>query len=38
MDDLDQKLIAALRQNGRASLSELSQMLGVTRSTVRVRM
>ena len=38
MDNLDRKLIAALRQNGRASLSELSQMLGVTRSTVRARM
>ncbi len=38
MDDLDRKLIAALRHNGRASLSDLSLSLGVTRSTVRARM
>ncbi len=38
MDDLDGRLIAALKQNGRASLSELAAMLGVTRSTVRVRL
>ena len=38
MDDLDRKLIAALRHNGRASLSDLSAGLGVTRSTVRARM
>lgn len=38
MDDLDQNLIAGLRQNARASLSELSHTLGVTRSTVRARM
>lgn len=31
-------LIAALKRNGRASLSELSDQLGVTRSTVRVRL
>lgn len=38
MDDLDRGLIAAMRHNGRASLSELSVSLGVTRSTVRARM
>ncbi|MEM7597289.1 MAG: Lrp/AsnC family transcriptional regulator [Pseudomonadota bacterium] len=38
MDDLDQRLIAALRHNARASLSELALILGVTRSTVRARM
>ncbi|MEL6647478.1 MAG: Lrp/AsnC family transcriptional regulator [Pseudomonadota bacterium] len=38
MDDLDQRLIAALRHNARASLSELALTLGVTRSTVRARM
>ena len=38
MDSLDSRLIATLRQNGRASLSELANTLGVTRSTVRVRL
>jgi DNA-binding Lrp family transcriptional regulator len=38
MDDLDQKLIAALRRDGRASLSELSSTLGLSRATVRARM
>ncbi|MEL7252951.1 MAG: Lrp/AsnC family transcriptional regulator [Pseudomonadota bacterium] len=38
MDDLDRKLISALRHDGRASLSDLSVSLGVTRSTVRARM
>jgi DNA-binding Lrp family transcriptional regulator len=38
MDDLDQKLIAALRRDGRASLSELSAGLGLSRATVRARM
>ncbi len=38
MDDLDQKLIAALRRDGRASLSELSSALGLSRATVRARM
>lgn len=37
MDELDQRLIAALRRDGRASLSELAQRLGVTRTTVRAR-
>ena len=38
MDEIDQKLIAALRRDGRASLSELSAMLGLSRATVRARM
>lgn len=38
MDDLDQKLIAALRRDGRASLSDLSIALGLSRATVRARM
>lgn len=38
MDDLDQKLIAALRRDGRASLSELAAVLGLSRATVRARM
>jgi len=38
MDDIDQKLIAALRRDGRASLSELSSTLGLARATVRARM
>lgn len=38
MDDLDNRLIAALRRDGRASLSELAHDLGVTRTTVRTRM
>jgi DNA-binding Lrp family transcriptional regulator len=38
MDDIDQKLIAALRRDGRASLSELSSTLGLSRATVRARM
>ena len=38
MDELDQQLVAALRRDGRASLSELAHDLGVTRTTVRSRM
>ncbi|WP_210528326.1 Lrp/AsnC family transcriptional regulator [Rubellimicrobium arenae] len=38
MDELDQRLMAALRRDGRASLSELAHDLGVTRTTVRARM
>jgi DNA-binding Lrp family transcriptional regulator len=38
MDDTDQALIAALRRNGRASLSELASMLGLARGTVTARM
>ncbi|MEL6682746.1 MAG: Lrp/AsnC family transcriptional regulator [Pseudomonadota bacterium] len=38
MDELDSQLIAALRRNGRASLSDLAASLSVTRSTVRARL
>lgn len=38
MDELDQRLIAALRRDGRASLSDLAHDLGVTRTTVRSRL
>lgn len=38
MDDLDQRLLAALKRDGRASLSELAHDLAVTRTTVRSRM
>lgn len=37
MDDLDRKLISALRHDARASLSDLALLLGVSRTTVRVR-
>lgn len=37
MDDLDEALVALLRANGRASVSELAARLGVTRATVRAR-
>ena len=35
---MDQRLLAALKRDGRASLSELAADLGVTRTTVRARM
>ncbi len=38
MDGLDRQLIATLRANARASVSELASQLGVSRTTVRVRM
>lgn len=38
MDKMDNRLIAALRRDGRASLSVLAADLGVTRSTVRARL
>lgn len=38
MDDLDHRLISALRQNARASLSELARRLGVSRGTVQNRL
>lgn len=38
MDELDQRLVAALRRDGRASLSDLAHDLGVTRTTVRSRL
>ncbi len=38
MDSTDQNLISALRRDGRASHSELSASLGLSRTTVRTRM
>ena len=38
MDDLDSRLISALREDGRASLSDLSARLNISRTTVRTRM
>lgn len=37
-DDLDRRIIAHLRADGRASLSKLSDMLGVARGTVQNRL
>jgi len=37
MDDIDQRLISALRHDARASLSDLAVTLGVSRTTVRGR-
>ncbi len=38
MDDLDHRLIAELRRDGRASLSDLAARLTLSRATVRARM
>ena len=38
MDETDQKLISALRHNGRAAISDLAVELGVSRATVRTRL
>ena len=38
MDQNDQNLVAVLRENGRASLSELAERLGMSRTTVRTRL
>ena len=38
MDDLDTGLIAELRRDGRASISELAERLKVSRATVRTRL
>lgn len=38
LDDVDQRLIAELRRDGRASLSDLADRLGLARATVRARM
>lgn len=38
LDDLDRRLILALKRDGRATLSELAARLGVTRATVRSRL
>lgn len=37
MDDLDQKILAILRRNGRATYSDIAAKLRVTRATVRTR-
>lgn len=37
-DDLDRKLISVLRKDGRAPVSKLAQLLGVTRATVQNRL
>ena len=38
MDDTDLRLIAELRRDGRAALSDLAARLGLSRATVRARM
>ena len=38
MDDADRLLISELRHNGRASISDLSTLLGMSRATVRARL
>lgn len=38
MEELDQRLIAELRRDGRASLSDLAERLSLSRATVRTRM
>lgn len=38
MDDTDHRLIAELRRDGRAALSDLALRLGLSRATVRARM
>jgi DNA-binding Lrp family transcriptional regulator len=38
MDDLDHRLLAALRADGRSSVASLAARLGVQRATVRARM
>ena len=37
LDDTDQRLIAALRRDGRAAVSDLAGHLGLSRATVRAR-
>jgi len=37
MDDLDQKLVSALRENARQSTAELGRQLGLSRTTVQSR-
>ncbi|MGH1575640.1 Lrp/AsnC family transcriptional regulator [Planktotalea sp.] len=37
-DDLDRELIAALREDGRAPVSKLADILGVSRATVQSRL
>ena len=37
MDDIDTQLLTLLRHNGRRSISDLAQELGLSRATVRAR-
>ncbi len=37
MDETDQRLIAELRRDGRASLSDLAERLALSRATIRAR-
>ena len=37
LDDLDRRLISVLREDGRAPISTLAQILGVSRATVQTR-
>ncbi|MCI2394251.1 Lrp/AsnC family transcriptional regulator [Aliiroseovarius sediminis] len=37
-DDLDRNLIAILREDGRAPISKLAEILGVSRATVQARL
>lgn len=38
LDDTDQRLIAALKRDGRAGLAQLAEDLGLSRNTVRARL
>lgn len=38
MDNIDQRLVTALRKNARASISTLASDLGLTRTTIRTRL
>ena len=38
MDEMDNRLVQALKRDGRAAVSDLSADLGVTRATVKARM
>lgn len=38
MDEMDERLLAALREDGRAGVSELASRLHMSRTTVRARM
>ncbi|WP_299923691.1 Lrp/AsnC family transcriptional regulator [uncultured Pelagimonas sp.] len=38
LDDLDRRLVAILREDGRAPISKLATILGVTRATVQARL
>lgn len=37
LDSLDHKLIASLREDGRAPISKIAQVLGISRTTVQTR-